>query len=48
MRLFEEVAEHRRLARELADLLEETSEPDGLFELGWDGESSSFKGRRIA
>ncbi|MFJ9158667.1 hypothetical protein ACIRPS_17910 [Streptomyces griseoviridis] len=48
MRLFEEVAEHRRLARELAELLDEHSEPDGLIELGWDGETDCFKGRRVA
>lgn len=48
MRLFEEVAEHKRLARELMELLDEASEPEGLTELGWDGESDSFKGRRIA
>ncbi|MFE7124014.1 hypothetical protein [Streptomyces sp. GMY02] len=48
MRLFEEIAEHRRLARELAELLDETNEPDGLTELGWDSESDCFRGRRVA
>lgn len=48
MRLFEEVAEHKRLVRELGDIFDETGEPDGLTELGWDTETDSFRGRRIA
>lgn len=47
MRQFEEVAEHRRLARELADLLGEP-EPDGLDDLGWDRHAAHFRGRRVA
>lgn len=47
MRQFEEMAEHRRLTRELSDLLGE-SEPDGLDDLGWDRQATHFRGRRVA
>ncbi|NEA50472.1 hypothetical protein [Streptomyces sp. SID10815] len=44
----EEAEEHRRLARELGDLLAEDAAPQGLADLGWDEETDSFKGRRVA
>ncbi|MFI5763916.1 hypothetical protein ACIA8F_23625 [Streptomyces sp. NPDC051563] len=47
MRQFEEMAEHRRLAREFSDLLTE-SEPEGLDDLGWDKQDAYFRGRRVA
>ncbi|MEU7643376.1 hypothetical protein [Streptomyces huasconensis] len=48
MTLFEEVAEQRRLARELGELFEENSEPVDLGELGWDGDGQHFRGWRVA
>ncbi|MFI1799878.1 hypothetical protein ACH427_21335 [Streptomyces sp. NPDC020379] len=48
MTLFEEVAEQRRLTRELGELFEENGEPVGLGELGWDGNHDHFRGRRVA
>ncbi|MEU9044083.1 MULTISPECIES: hypothetical protein [Streptomycetaceae] len=47
MRQFEEITEHRRIERELAELLNDT-EPSGLDELGWDAVGEHFRGRRIA
>lgn len=47
MRLFEEVAEHRRIERELAELLRDW-EPNDLDELGWSRTEELFRGRRVA
>ncbi|MEV5136229.1 hypothetical protein AB0K71_15835 [Streptomyces syringium] len=48
MRQFEEMEEHERLGRELGDLMQEFTEPQGLGELGYDLHARCFRGERIA
>ncbi|MEU3045828.1 hypothetical protein ABZ705_04705 [Streptomyces sp. NPDC006984] len=48
MRQYEEMEEQARLGRELAELLDDQTTPQGLHELGYDPHSRSFRGERIA
>ncbi|GAB2329211.1 hypothetical protein [Streptomyces variabilis] len=48
MRLYEEVEELKRLARELGDIFDDNGAPETLAELGWDADSECFRGRRVA
>ncbi|WP_236246447.1 hypothetical protein [Streptomyces sp. CC210A] len=48
MRQYEEMEEQARISRELAELLDDQSTPQGLDELGYDPHSRAFRGERVA
>jgi hypothetical protein len=48
VRLYEEIEEQARICRELVELLDDFTTPQGLGELGYDLHARFFRGERVA